>query len=365
MKKNPKKQRNKYRKERKLFLFVLLFLMLSPLLSAQNQAQPDPLFGPDIRFDEPNHDFGKIEQTDKIEHVFKFRNIGLEKLVITEVKTFCGCTASVLSDTTILPDEEGELKVTIDTKGEKGSQGQVVYVYSNDPLTPLVKLSLEAVIETDLSVSQKSINFGSLKKNVAAKRRIYLSKIGDENLKIVKVESSSNYILTASKEVLQTRDKNLKQFEATVSTARNIPLGKFEEKLVIYTNDKKYPQVEIPVFGDVKGDIEFSPPSFFFGFVNRFDKPSCKVTVFTTGEKVLKIEKVSLKSEQTRFSEANSLADYISVSITPKTEGKEYEITATLGYNAPLGNLKGSVIVYTNNPGQPEVEIPVYGLVQN
>ncbi len=42
---------------------------------------------PDIEFEEMIHDFGKIDQGEKIEHVFKFKNMGKGELVIEKVKS--------------------------------------------------------------------------------------------------------------------------------------------------------------------------------------------------------------------------------------------------------------------------------------
>ena len=42
---------------------------------------------PDIEFEEIIHDFGKIDQGEKIEHTFKFKNTGKGELIIEKVKS--------------------------------------------------------------------------------------------------------------------------------------------------------------------------------------------------------------------------------------------------------------------------------------
>lgn len=61
---------------------------------------------------EEEHDFGKIEQGIPISHTFKFENKGDAPLIISNVKTSCGCTASEYSKEEILPGEMGYLKAT-------------------------------------------------------------------------------------------------------------------------------------------------------------------------------------------------------------------------------------------------------------
>ena len=309
--------------------------------------------GPDIRFDEYTYDFGEVEQGGKIEHIFKFKNVGNEELVITGTKAFCSCTATIISDTNILPKGEGEIKVTVDTRGNKGFQNQNVYVYFNDPVTPSVQLQIQGIIKTELSLSLRRINLKNFKKGeTIATRKIYITKAGAVGLNILKVESSSNYLSTKIDEIPQTRYKNLKQFEIEIAIAPNIPLGKLDEKLTIYTNDEKYPKIEVPVFGNIKGDIEFDPPTFFFGIVKQGEIRESKITVFTTSNAPLKIEKIE------------NPIDCISVAITPKNEGKEYELTASLKDNVPIGGIEGSITIHINNPDQPKIQIPIYALIR-
>jgi hypothetical protein len=47
---------------------------------------------PVIQFDKTTHDFGEIESRTAVETVFKYTNTGEAPLVITDVKSSCGCT---------------------------------------------------------------------------------------------------------------------------------------------------------------------------------------------------------------------------------------------------------------------------------
>ena len=54
---------------------------------AGDAAVTAPGEAPDIEFEELIHDFGKVDQGDMIEHVFKFKNTGKGELIIERVKS--------------------------------------------------------------------------------------------------------------------------------------------------------------------------------------------------------------------------------------------------------------------------------------
>ncbi len=47
---------------------------------------------PILQFEETEHDFGDIEARTPVETVFNYKNTGDAPLVITDIKTSCGCT---------------------------------------------------------------------------------------------------------------------------------------------------------------------------------------------------------------------------------------------------------------------------------
>ena len=47
---------------------------------------------PIIEFNETEHDFGEIERNIPVETTFTYKNTGNAPLVITDIKTSCGCT---------------------------------------------------------------------------------------------------------------------------------------------------------------------------------------------------------------------------------------------------------------------------------
>lgn len=57
----------------KTFLILIMFLLLFPVVSFSQSS---------IAFDAESHDFGSIQQVEKIEHTFTLKNNGNEDLEI-------------------------------------------------------------------------------------------------------------------------------------------------------------------------------------------------------------------------------------------------------------------------------------------
>jgi len=101
---------------------------------------------PTIYFPETQHDFGKVNEGEKINYTFRFVNKGAGELVIKDVKSSCGCTAALLSNSNIKPGQEGTIKVEFDTKNRSGKNSKTVTVQSNDPKDPTKVLTIYADI---------------------------------------------------------------------------------------------------------------------------------------------------------------------------------------------------------------------------
>jgi hypothetical protein len=112
---------------KRMMLTLGLILIGIVMLNAQNSANDD---GPTIKFDKAEHDYGTITQGSDGGCVFKFKNIGNEVLVISDVRKSCGCTTPTWSKEPILPGQSGEIKVGYNTNSV-GQFSKTITVLSN------------------------------------------------------------------------------------------------------------------------------------------------------------------------------------------------------------------------------------------
>ena len=88
---------------------------------------------PVLKVDDPEFRFGKIEQGQKVEHVYVLTNEGKSDLHIRKVKASCGCTAVQPQKKVIAPGEKVEIKTVFNSAGKVGNQNKTVTIITNDP----------------------------------------------------------------------------------------------------------------------------------------------------------------------------------------------------------------------------------------
>ena len=90
-------------------LILALSLSLTGLAAQAQSAAVKPanaqekVAGPQIQFEEVKYDFGSIKQGDVVDHTFKFKNVGTQPLVISNIGVSCGCTTPDWTKDPIMP----------------------------------------------------------------------------------------------------------------------------------------------------------------------------------------------------------------------------------------------------------------------
>lgn len=116
-------------------------LALLILVSSVSLAQEANVPGPMITFEESEFNFQDIHQGEKVEHVFNFENTGDSPLIITNVQTTCGCTATNWEREPILPGSKSSIKVSFNSAGKMGRQNKVITIISNS-VAPLNQIKI-------------------------------------------------------------------------------------------------------------------------------------------------------------------------------------------------------------------------------
>ena len=86
---------------------------------------------PIITFEHEEHDFGIIQQGDKVVYDFKFKNTGEADLLITSARGSCGCTVPEYPKTPIKVGKTGNIKVSFDSTGKQGETSKTVTLFCN------------------------------------------------------------------------------------------------------------------------------------------------------------------------------------------------------------------------------------------
>ncbi|HSH19473.1 MAG TPA: DUF1573 domain-containing protein [Draconibacterium sp.] len=110
----------------KTFLFsVILFFTIA--LNGRAQTADTTLI---INFTGLEHDYGTIEQGSDGTHEFKFTNGGKTPLILSNVRSSCGCTVPSWTKEPVAPGKEGAIKVVYNTNNV-GNFNKSITVNSN------------------------------------------------------------------------------------------------------------------------------------------------------------------------------------------------------------------------------------------
>jgi hypothetical protein len=86
---------------------------------------------PDIKFDEEDHDFGRIKQGETLTYSYKFTNTGKSDLIINNCTASCGCTVPNWPREPIRPGESGYIDIRFDSSGKQNEVTKEVHVSTN------------------------------------------------------------------------------------------------------------------------------------------------------------------------------------------------------------------------------------------
>jgi hypothetical protein len=133
-------------------LFALVFVMVSCKNDATNKVKEENVTEaaerdaasydlPEIAFDKTEHDFGTIANGTPVETVFTYTNTGKSPLVVSNIKSSCGCTVpSDWSKDPLAPGESGKFTVKYSGKGQNQITKSITLTTNTEKGSEIVKI---------------------------------------------------------------------------------------------------------------------------------------------------------------------------------------------------------------------------------
>lgn len=130
-------------------LITILFIgLIGFSVNAQEKAAK-------IEFKDTTIDYGTIEKGADGVRVFEFTNTGNAPLIISNVKSSCGCTVPKKPDGPIAPGETGEIQVKYDTNRVMPIRKTITVMSNADTPTVALKIKGEVIDPSKTSVLEK------------------------------------------------------------------------------------------------------------------------------------------------------------------------------------------------------------------
>lgn len=120
--------------------------------AAERDAQAGDF--PVITFDKMEHDFGEIMDGTPVETVFSYTNTGKSPLVVTNIKSTCGCTVPQdWSKEPLAPGESDKFTVKFNGKGNGNTMKAITVTANTETGSEVVKI--KAFVKPDPNAPQK------------------------------------------------------------------------------------------------------------------------------------------------------------------------------------------------------------------
>lgn len=225
--------------------------------------------GPDIQVPDASQNLGEVLEGSKPSADFPVHNQGDQPLLITKIGRSAGGIITHYPRK-IDPSESGTISIQINTLNRPGDFPVNFFVYSNDQDQPRLQLQAKVKVLPLVSVSPD---------------RIYFSGFDDNTYETtIDIENNRQKPLTISDFSCSPAEKLEHQLTTVVPNTRwqfRIALREpvagtyFRGRCIASTDDKRKPEIIIPLLTRIMAEVEMMPPEIDFGLhqQNNYRKP--------------------------------------------------------------------------------------------
>lgn len=304
---------------------------------------------------EPVKDAGTVAKGEKIVNDFLIKNDGDANLQITNVQPACGCTVAEF-DKLIKPGQTGKVHAVIDSTTFNGPIAKGVTVFTNDPDTPQIELTIRAKVEPYISIKPGYARYITVQGEPQEGNVVQTLWAPDgSSWDITGVDSPYPYLKVAYHEAKpeeRVPDAKGKQWKVEMKLANNANVGPLSDYVTVHTNHPKQKLVQIPVSGFVRPVMAVTPPVADFG----------KITVKEPLKKAFSIRNFATEPIKVTGIDP-SLPNGIETKLEPLEEGREYQVRVIVSPTIAKGPFSGKLTIHTDSPKIPTIEVELKGIV--
>ncbi|MCA9278722.1 MAG: DUF1573 domain-containing protein [Phycisphaeraceae bacterium] len=351
-------------------------LLLTPHAAiAQSDETPAPTPLPHIEFEsETGFDFGRILDTEHQSASFVFKNNGTAPLRILSVTSTCGCTEPEIDGITMpskkgspidgaiyQPGEGSTIRIKFNPLGKSGDNTQTVTIMTNDPSRPKIELPVKAFVQPVVSLDPVALSVGQLERISESEWTVNIisTDIPDKEVPFAVERASVTgqpdfHVTVGDRTRINTEFGEAWNQALILRYTGGAQARHVRGSIVIRTNDESRWLLSIPFEGDVLGDLRANTKSIRLGNNIELGSDLTKsVVVFHPEGKAFGIKAVLDGTSRRPLAFSTSPAD------TEETP-KGIDISMPFPTSRP-GPVRGKVLVVTDLPGEPPIEVSYFG----
>jgi Protein of unknown function (DUF1573) len=318
------------------------------------QAATEPAKAPKLVASETMREAGKVSRGDQITQEFELRNDGDADLAIRSVQPSCGCTVAAF-DRKIEPGKTGKVKVVIHTDGFTGAIAKAVTVYSNDPATPRLVLTVKAEITAHVLAEPSYVRFVQTQTMAPETTGVTVWSPDDPKFAVTGADSTLSYVSAEVRPAADTEkvaEGTGPQWRVEVSLAADAPVGPLSDFVVLRTNHPQQATLQVPLSGVVRPVLHLSQEAARFGDISLAGQArEVVLTLINFGDQPVEVSSVHADTEG------------VSARAEVVESGKRWKIVVALAPSMPKGKIDAHLEIETTSPVIPELEVPVTGRI--
>jgi hypothetical protein len=221
--------------------------------------------GPRIEVTEAHYDFGSMQRGTSKSHEFTIRNVGKAPLKLRNGGTTCKCTAFKVPDDALQPGQSTTVKLEWAAKVDNGEFRQTATLLTNDPLQSQVDLVVSGQILAISGVEPPDFLFDKISVGERKSARVYVMAMLQDHLTVKDPLLSDPTVRDKFDVKIEPVDrkelpnKNAKRgVRITLTSKPGLPVGRINCWLSLHTDLLDAEKLEIPLTGDVVGDISIN-----------------------------------------------------------------------------------------------------------
>jgi len=318
------------------------------------------------------HEFGTMSQETKATHSWKIKNVGEADLNLwLEGNTTCSCTVAKLQTkgedgavqrpvVTVKPGDSTNIDLEWNTKTMPVDYSQGATIGTNDASRPSFMITVKGKVYPPVSVfPPEMITLNGISNEEVTKAMIAVYSMDRPETKIKKLTTSRPGLIVATQmpmlESDRTQLKVKNGYRVEVEVRPGMPMGTFQDELLIETDHPIRPTVKVSIAGKTTGPISFLPERLRMTNVTSSRGGTQNLTLLVRGGK------------PTSFKVAHKPAK-VDIAITPydsKSQKGRYRLTATVPPGTSAGSIDEEITLETDNPKASILRIPVFILISD
>lgn len=247
------------------------------------------------------------------------------------------------------------VRVVLDTFRVGAEREWRIALRTNEPEQPIVELAVRAEVREVLALDPPAARFTFVQFGPEGGTSHVLTALDGTDIDVAGVESPFPFLTTSLRELTgaaRRADTPGRQWQVSLTIAKNAPVGPIGGHVLIRTNHPVQPTAYLPVTGFVRPLFAVTPPTVNLGTVSAApdDRPLVTLVVRNFGTDAIEVVRAECSNPA------------LTTTILEVEAGHTWRVQVRSAPDAPAaGSLAGTIRILTKSVDVPELTVPVQG----